>query len=263
MKIGLALGGGGAISLAHLALLEQLEKEEIKINEISASSAGSVIGLLYIAVGTKGIKEFITEAKDKVFSTKKLIKTANTAKTYDEFKKLTKEYVKQNDIQKLDIKLSVVVTNISNGKMEVIESGDPVAAVLASSAYPGVFPVQKIGDNYYIDGGVTRKLPTDVLKEHKNDFVIASSLGRLKEVKKNKWSRAEVAARSIEITHFEFESEQAEKADYIFHPVFENYRWYRFDKFDDILKKSREEAKEHIIKIKKAIDNKDKIFGII
>jgi len=263
MKIGLALGGGGAVSIAHLALLEQLEKKDIKISEICGSSAGSIIGLLYISIGIKGTEVFINEVKDKIFNAKNIIKSANTAKIYGDFEKIIRTYVKAKDIKELSTKFSLVVTDISNGEMKILSSGDPVKAVLASSAYPGIFPVQKIDDIYCIDGGVTRKLPTDVLRANRNDFIIASSLNRLMKIKKDKWTRAEVAARSIEITHYEFESLQAANSDYIFNPVFENYRWYRFDKFDYILKKSRAESKKAIKEIKREIIKKDKIFGII
>jgi len=39
MTIGLALGGGGALGAAHLALLEQLDNGNIKIDEVAGASA--------------------------------------------------------------------------------------------------------------------------------------------------------------------------------------------------------------------------------
>ena len=45
-KIGLALGGGAARGLAHIGVLEVLQKEDIPIDMISGTSAGAVIGAL-------------------------------------------------------------------------------------------------------------------------------------------------------------------------------------------------------------------------
>ena len=47
MKVGLALGGGVARGLYHIGLLKALEKLEIKIDVISGTSIGAVIGGLY------------------------------------------------------------------------------------------------------------------------------------------------------------------------------------------------------------------------
>ena len=47
MKVGLALGGGGARGFAHIGVIEVLEKENIKIDIVSGTSMGSLVGALY------------------------------------------------------------------------------------------------------------------------------------------------------------------------------------------------------------------------
>lgn len=44
---GLALGAGGARGLVHIGVLKALEEHGIKIDLISGSSVGSVIGAMY------------------------------------------------------------------------------------------------------------------------------------------------------------------------------------------------------------------------
>jgi len=46
-KIGLALSGGGARGLAHIGVLEVLQKEGIPIDMIAGTSAGALIGAVY------------------------------------------------------------------------------------------------------------------------------------------------------------------------------------------------------------------------
>lgn len=47
MKIGLALGGGGARGFAHIGVLKVLEKNKIPIYQISGTSIGAVVGGAY------------------------------------------------------------------------------------------------------------------------------------------------------------------------------------------------------------------------
>ena len=47
--IGLALSGGAARGIAHIAVLDTLEQEGIPIHAIAGTSAGSIVGALYCA----------------------------------------------------------------------------------------------------------------------------------------------------------------------------------------------------------------------
>ena len=55
MKVGLALGGGSARGLAHIGVLEVLEKEKIPFDMIAGTSAGALIGALY-ACGSNAVE---------------------------------------------------------------------------------------------------------------------------------------------------------------------------------------------------------------
>ena len=46
-KVGLALGGGYARGLAHIGILEVLEREGIPIDMIAGTSIGALVGALY------------------------------------------------------------------------------------------------------------------------------------------------------------------------------------------------------------------------
>lgn len=263
MKIGLALGGGGALGIAHLALLEMLEKKEIKINEICGASAGAIIGLLYASGGINNIENFFNAAKNTIFETRNLVKSPNTTKFYNQLEELLRTYVLEKEFSELEKKLSIIATDLEKGEMSVIDKGDPVKAVLASSAYPGVFPVQAINEVRYIDGGVTRNLPADVLKKRGNNFVIASSLNDKIVINDGKFNRTKIAARAVDITYSEFEKYQEKDADFVFKPKLTEYRWYRFDKVEEILEKARKDAKKISTCLSKEINKRNKIFGII
>lgn len=47
VKVGLALGGGGARGIAHIGVLRVLEAEGIPIHTIAGTSFGSIVGAMY------------------------------------------------------------------------------------------------------------------------------------------------------------------------------------------------------------------------
>ena len=52
-KIGLTLSGGGAKGLAHIGILQALDSAGLKIDYITGTSMGSIVGALY-AIGHSG-----------------------------------------------------------------------------------------------------------------------------------------------------------------------------------------------------------------
>src|SRR4051812_45703466 len=52
-KIGLTLSGGGAKGLAHIGILEALDSAGLKVDFVTGTSMGSIVGSLY-AMGYSG-----------------------------------------------------------------------------------------------------------------------------------------------------------------------------------------------------------------
>src|SRR5687768_8099215 len=52
------------------------------------------------------------------------------------------------------IPVHIVTTDVRSGEEVVLSSGEPVAAILASTALPAIFPSVRIGERDLIDGGV-------------------------------------------------------------------------------------------------------------
>lgn len=72
IKLGLTLSGGGAKGLAHIGILKAIDSAGLKVDYISGTSMGAVIGSLY-AIGYNGNEiEHIARTMDwdKLFSNK-------------------------------------------------------------------------------------------------------------------------------------------------------------------------------------------------
>lgn len=57
------------------------------------------------------------------------------------------------------IPVHVVATDLLTGEVAVLSTGDPVAAITASAAIPGVFPPVRIEDRVLVDGAVCNNVP--------------------------------------------------------------------------------------------------------
>jgi NTE family protein len=68
-------------------------------------------------------------------------------------------------IQHAPIPLTIIATDLATGRPFILESGDVVFAIVASSAFPGVFPPVELAGHTLIDGGVVADVPLDVAAE--------------------------------------------------------------------------------------------------
>ena len=68
-------------------------------------------------------------------------------------------------IEHAPIPLTIIATDLATGRPFILESGDVVFAIVASSAFPGVFPPVEFDGHTLIDGGVVADVPLDVAAE--------------------------------------------------------------------------------------------------
>jgi NTE family protein len=68
-------------------------------------------------------------------------------------------------IEHAPIPLTIIATDLMTGRPFMLESGDVVFAIVASSAFPGVFPPMELAGHTLIDGGVVADVPLDVAAE--------------------------------------------------------------------------------------------------
>jgi NTE family protein len=68
-------------------------------------------------------------------------------------------------IEHAPIPLTIIATDLATGRPFILESGDVVFAIVASSAFPGVFPPVQLAGHTLIDGGVVADVPLDVAAE--------------------------------------------------------------------------------------------------
>jgi NTE family protein len=237
MNIGLALSGGGALGAAHIGAVSQLESNNIAIDAICGSSAGAIVGLLYSWEGLDSINEFFSLINERgIFGPANVILSRSSHNLFAQIEDALRDVIRTDDYNKLHIAYSCVATDFLTGNPEILVSGDPVKCALASSAYPGVFPMQMIGDRYYVDGGVSMNMPVSPLRKQGMDFVIASSVYALSELdpRKGKAGRLQTALRALEIMECRINEYELSQADFVFRPPVGQYCWYNFPDMETI-----------------------------
>jgi NTE family protein len=175
VKLGLALGSGGARGLAHIAFLEVLDQLLIETSAIAGSSIGALVGALY-AGGMRGsqLRELATG-----ITLRDLPKFFDTP-SFKDFQGLKgkkiedwlREILPVKRFEDLPIPLRVIATDFWKGEEVVFSSGDIAQAVRASISIPGVFHPREIEGRLFVDGGVVNPVPFDLL-EGLADFVVA------------------------------------------------------------------------------------------
>jgi NTE family protein len=177
-KVGLALSSGAARGLAHIGVLEILEKEEIPINMIAGTSMGAIIGAMY-AQGKNA-----AEMKEAVLDLGWMEMAGMVALTSPKagllsgrkIKARLKEIIGELDFADLRIPFACVATDILSGEEVVIKHGPVLEAVIASMSLPVIFRAAKWHGSYLVDGGIVNPVPVSVLKGMGADFIIASNV---------------------------------------------------------------------------------------
>ena len=177
MKIGIALGGGGAKGMAHIGVLRVLESARVQIDIVAGTSAGAIAGALYAAgkspdeiaalIRRLRLAQLLTRDRTGMglFSTDGIRRVIET------------EIGKTTRIENLPRAFVAVAVDMDSGDEVAFDAGPVADAVCASAAFPGLFAPVRIDGRCYFDGGVTNSVPFDVLRRRGTDRVLAVDLG--------------------------------------------------------------------------------------
>ena len=194
-KIGLALGGGGTRGFAHVGVLQALQEANVKIDVISGTSAGSIVGSL-IASGylAKEILEIMKESK--FIDLFKVALPLDGLLSLDNLNKQLKKYVPET-FDELKVPFYVTVTNLLSGDAEYLHKGNVANAVQASSSIPVLFSPVTINQSVYVDGGLRNNVPIKPLMDLV-DYIIGVDIMPVEKIKHIKGMQ-EVATRTFQL----------------------------------------------------------------
>ena len=188
-RIGLALGGGGARGLAHIAMIEVFDELGIKPAVIAGTSMGALIGAAYASgLDAATIRDHAERVLANRAQLARLLFSPGAGRgVFDliEFKLFGPMMVNGETLAKVvfppgvadfveaaAIPLKIIATDFYGRREVLIENGLMGTAVAASIAIPGVISGPRIGGRLMVDGGITNPVPFEHVQAA-SDIVVA------------------------------------------------------------------------------------------
>ncbi|WP_273125356.1 patatin-like phospholipase family protein [Bacillus weihaiensis] len=250
-KIGLALGSGGARGFAHLGVIKVLRDAQIPIDLIAGSSMGALVGSFYASgISIDRLYQFALAFKRKYYLDFTVPKMGFISG--NRVKELIRLFTHRKHFSELDIPVSVIATDLYNGKKVVFTEGLVADAVRASIAIPGIFVPEKIDGRLLVDGGVVDRVPVSVVKDMGADIVIAVDVSHVKH-NEDITSIFDVILQSLDIMQDELVHHRKIASDIMIRPHVEQYSSRAFKNIKEIIETGEHEAKLHVKEIQSLI----------
>lgn len=197
IKIGLALGGGGARGFTHLGAIKAFEEFGLKFDFVAGTSAGSLAGAFYAAgYSFQQMYDVVKTVKEKDIRTNVIPFT--TSKT-DGIGDIIRKNLGDINISDLKIPFCAVAVDIKSTKEVAIAKGNLAKAVEGSCAVPGIFQPVLFDDMILSDGGLQNTIPADIPRLFGCDYVIAVDVNKSRTYGTNSTKLLDVIMCSIRI----------------------------------------------------------------
>lgn len=274
MKIGLALGGGGARGFAHIGVLEALEENGLAPNIVAGVSAGAVVGGLYCLAGSArhlaekartliesqefkdlGLRRFSdveesllrklrAEILEKLFVGSLLFRRAHLK--IQAADQVFQRIFEGKAFKDCRIPFVCNALDIRSGEDIVFNQGPMWSAVRASSAIPGIFPPHVEGEMILVDGGAVDNIPVGPLVQCSAGIIIAVHLGSLPRPSEPPRTGAQISQRVLQIMKHHLDRRVRQGADLCLFPDVNDVHWADFRSADLLIAKGRQAVQENL-----------------
>ncbi len=164
-SVGLVLGGGFALGLAHIGVIDAMRDLGIPIDFVGGTSMGAII-----AAATA--QEF-THAQMIEVMDRGCVKALKGDYTLPLLSLLTGRkvgielgnYLEGVDIEDLWLPYFSISASLVQARMVVHREGSALQSVLASCRAPGMFPPLGWEGDVFVDGGLVNNIPADVMRK--------------------------------------------------------------------------------------------------
>jgi NTE family protein len=206
-KIGVTLSGGGAKGLAHIGILKAIDSAGLKVDCLTGTSMGSIIGGLY-AAGYSGnqieqiarhidwdqllsnqstLRNILMEEKDEYGKYVLELPWVNHwfrlptgilegQELWLKFAELLLPVYDIKEFSRLSIPFKCIATDVASGEPVVLDSGEIISALRSSMAIPSLFTAVEYEGKKLVDGGIVRNFPVRDVKEMGADITIGSNV---------------------------------------------------------------------------------------
>jgi NTE family protein len=166
MTTAFVLSGGGSLGAVQVGMLQALTERGITPDLLVGTSAGALNAVFVAAHGTgpAALDRLATIwsdlRRDDVFPVRApqvllaLAGARDSLCVHDGLDRLVRRHVLLPRLEEAPIPVHLVATDLLSGEEVLLGAGDPVSAVLASSAVPAVLPPVRRDGRTLVDGGL-------------------------------------------------------------------------------------------------------------
>lgn len=173
-SIALALSGGAARGLSHVGVLRALRENQIPIDYVAGTSAGSIVaGALAAGMSIDEIETLGRALRWRDIG--RVTMSRLGVQSNERLELFIRERLPKTRFEEMEIPLAVVATDLKTGAAVIMrDEGDVPFAIRASCAIPGWYvPVTDNEGRQLVDGGLVAVVPVSVARSLGADMVIA------------------------------------------------------------------------------------------
>lgn len=173
-RVSLVLGSGGARGLAHIGVIRYLEEQGFRIESISGSSMGALIGGIYATGKLEVYAEWVS-ALEKI-DILRLLDISFSSGGFlrgDKVIRALCDLIGDHRIEELPISYTAVAADLKRQREVWLKSGSLFEAIRASIAIPTLFTPVKHQGRLLVDGGLVNPVPIAPTIRDNTDLAIA------------------------------------------------------------------------------------------
>ena len=257
-KIGLALSGGAARGMAHVGVLRAFAENNIPIDCIAGTSAGSIVAGAYASgMSIDDIAEFGRKLRwrdiGRVTMSRLGIQSNERLELY------LRARLPITKFEDLPIPFAAVATDLKTNKAVVMkDQGDVPFAIRASCTIPGWYvPVVDDQGRQLVDGGLVAVIPAVVTRSLGADLVIAVDVNTQGAtfIGSSSSSVIGVLLQSMMVVQKTASAHQLEMSDFVISPRVGHIRWDEMGRADELIAAGYEAGLKNIAEIRELIDS--------
>jgi NTE family protein len=277
-SVGIALGSGAAWGMAHIGVLDVLERAEIPIDLVAGASMGAIVGAHYaLGFSPTQLEEIATRVQDLPGIVRILPQLLYLGVDFnitrpglfsgDHFQRVLESMapIKGRTFADLAIPFRAVATDIERGAPVELADGDLSDAIRASFSAPWIFSPVRLGDHLLIDGGMSEPVPAATVRHMGADLVIGvnvvppifprpqnplevalGALARVNPLAARDGGRLlnsfDVVVRTLQIMQYELGNVRSAEADVLVHTDLDDYWVLDFWKAAEMIAQGRKAA---------------------
>lgn len=295
IRIGLALGSGGARGLAHAGVLEVLTDAGLAPDVIAGTSMGAIVGAVHAetADAAETWRRLVAFAEDPEFlktwapfvpresgeeeshgrfqslftdlnRTYLKLKTFAAASLTDagRLRRPLEAMLSARDFTELEIPFAAVGVDLISGEKAVFDRGDLIEGVYASAAVPGVFPPVERDGELIVDAGAPFRVPVNTCRELGADVVIGVTIPGFTSERSTYRTGLAMAQRCEALAAERLDSFVMGTVDAVIRPEVSAYHWADFRCAADVRAQGIAAAEEALPEIRSVVERREReLYG--